>query len=275
MWAMSETIELRRERGDAFKHRIRMACIWSWPVCVIGFFVTFGLIAGFIPPHHENWSAQQVADFYAADRTEIRIGLIGALFFSALLLPFYTVVSQEIRTIEGDRPLLAPIQLCGAAILVGFFQVICLLWLLASLRPEISPEITQALNDYGWIVWTILIPTYAAQYVCMALAGFMDIREQPLWPRWAAYMNLWIAFLGAGGCLSVFFKTGPFSWHGLVGWWIPTVVFAIGTSVDMYLLHRSAARGHRRPRREERRLGDAVDRSIARRGEAAQHARIA
>lgn len=237
---MLDDIDRRQHHHDAFKHRIRMACIWSWPVCVVGFFVTFGLIAGFIPPHREAWSADHVAAFYASDRTGIRIGLIGALFFSALLLPFYTVVSQEIREIEGDRALLAPIQLCGAAILVCFFQIICLLWLLTSLRPEISPEIMRATNDYGWIVWTVLIPTYSAQYVCMALAGFMDIRERTLWPRWAAYMNLWVAFLGAGGCLSVFFKHGPFSWNGLVGWWIPTVVFAIGTSVNMILLHRHA-----------------------------------
>ena len=44
------------------------------------------------------------------------------------------------------------------------------------------------------------------------------------------YGNLWVAFLGAGGCLSVFFKNGPFSWNGIVGWWIPTVVFGPGSN---------------------------------------------
>jgi hypothetical protein len=234
---MGDSLEAREVARAAFKHRIKMCCIWSWAVCGIGFFLTFGVLAGFIPPHLERWSADQVANFYAANRTTIRLGLIGALFFSALLLPFFTVISQEMREIEGPKALLAPIQFAGAIVLVTFFQIICLLWLLASLRPDISHQIIRAENDYGWIVWTILIPTYSAQFICMALAGFMDIRETPLWPRWAAYMNLWVAFLGAGGCCSVFFKHGPFSWNGIIGWWVPTIVFAGGMCVNMWLLH--------------------------------------
>jgi hypothetical protein len=224
----------------AFKHRIRMCCIWSWAVCGIGFFLTFGLLAGFIPPHIEAWSANQVASFYAAHRTEIRFGLIGGLFFSALLLPFFTVVSQEMREIEGPGALLAPIQFGAAVILVCFFQIISLTWLLGSFRPEISHQLIRAINDYGWLVWTILIPTYSGQFICMALAGFMDIRDKPLWPRWAAYANIWVAFLGAGGCFSVFLKHGPFSWNGAIGWWVPTVAFALGMCMNMYFLHRHA-----------------------------------
>ena len=233
-------MEQRVAAQAVFKHRIRMACIWSWLVCGVGFFLTFGLLARFIPPHHEAWTPAHVAGLYAAHRTEIRLGLIGALFFSALLLPFFTVVSREMREIEGPHPLLAPIQFGGAVILVCFFQIICLLWLEASFRPENDPQLIRAMNDYGWLVWTILIPTYVAQFVCMALAGLMDIRDEPLWPWWAAWMNVWVATLGAGGVCSVFFKHGPFSWNGLIGWWVPTVAFAVGMTVNMALMHKHA-----------------------------------
>ena len=77
------------------------------------------------------------------------------------------------RKIEGPNALLAPIQYGGAVMLTVIFQIICLFWLLASFRPEISPEIIRACNDYGWLVWTIFIPTYSMQYVCMALAAFI------------------------------------------------------------------------------------------------------
>ncbi|MGH2604167.1 MAG: hypothetical protein ACRDJ9_32870, partial [Dehalococcoidia bacterium] len=166
----------------------------------------------------------------------------GSLFASALLLPFFTVVSREIREIEGRGPLLAPIQFGGAVVLVTFFQIIGLLWLLASFRPAIDPEIIRAATDYGWLVWTILIPTYMMQFICMAIAAFIDYRRRPLWPRWAGYANLWVATLGAGGICAVFFKTGPFSWNGIVGWWMPTVVFAIGMTMNMWLMHRHARR---------------------------------
>ena len=227
--------EVRRAQ---FKLRIWNGCIWAWAACLVGFLISFGLLAGFIPPPGESWSAQRIADFYEADRTAIRAGLIGAMFASALMVPFYTVVSAEIRKIEGEPALIAPILFACAVILVCFFQIICLGWLLASFRPEISPEITRALNDYGWLVWTILIPTYSAQYLCMSIAGFVDTRPHPIWPRWAAYANLWVAVTGAGGILAVFFKTGPFSWNGVFGYWIPVVLFAAGTTMTMVLMLR-------------------------------------
>src|SRR4051794_31810466 len=98
----------------AARNRIRLACIWSWPVCIVGFGLSFGLLAGFIPPPDPSWSAREFADFFAGNRTGIRVGLLGAMFFSALLLPFLTVVSQEMRKIEGPGALLAPIQYGGA-----------------------------------------------------------------------------------------------------------------------------------------------------------------
>ena len=38
----------------------------------------------------ESASAADIAAFYDANRTTIRAGLIGAMFASALLLPFFT-----------------------------------------------------------------------------------------------------------------------------------------------------------------------------------------
>jgi hypothetical protein len=225
---------------DTFRYRIWMACIWSWPVCAVLFGISFVVVAGFLPPVLESASAADVAAFYDANRTAIRAGLIGAMFASALLLPYFAVVSAEMRKIEGRNPLLAPVQYGGAVVLTTFFQIICLLWLLASFRPEISPEIIRAANDYGWLVWTMLIPTYSLQFVCMAIAGFIDHRPHPIWPRWAAYLNIWVAVIGAGGVLAVYLKTGPFSWNGIIGIWLPLVLFVIGMTVNMWLLHRRA-----------------------------------
>jgi hypothetical protein len=222
----------------AAKRRIWLACVWSWPVAIVGFGVPFVLVAGLVPPPSPAWSASELADFFADNVTGIRVGVLCAMFASALLLPFYAVISSEIKKIEGEPGLLASIQWGGAIILVAFFQIICLAWITASYRQDVSPEITRMLNDYCWFVWSTLIPTYMVQYFCMAIAGFIDRRSAPLWPRWAAYMNLWVAVTGAGGVLAVFFKTGPFAWNGVVGFWIPVILFAVGMSVNTWLLLR-------------------------------------
>jgi len=241
---MSEPMEFRDAEAQAahatIKRAVWKASVWCWPVCIVTFFLFFGVVAGFIPPPQEDWSAQRIAEFYADNRTAIRIGLIGALFSSALMLPWFAVVSHEIRRIEGPGSILAPLQFGGAVILIAFFQIICLLWLLGSFRPEASADVIRATSDYGWLVWTTLIPTYMIQFICMAVAGFMDGRRKVLWPRWAAWANLWVAVTGAGGFMAVFFKDGPFSWNGLIGWWIPTVVFAVGMTMNTWLLLRYA-----------------------------------
>src|SRR5688500_4382143 len=124
---------------DRIKHLIHMACIWSWAPCVAGFVASFGLVGGSISPSTANSNAQQVAAFYDDNRDPIRSGLIGAMFASALLLPFFTAVSKEMRGIEGRGAMLAPIQWGGAVLLVAVFQLICLMWLVASFRPESDP----------------------------------------------------------------------------------------------------------------------------------------
>jgi hypothetical protein len=86
----------------------------------------------------------------------------------------------------------------------------------------------------------MLIPTFTLQFLCMALAGFMDTRDHPIWPRWAADLNVWIAVTGAGGVLVVYMKHGPFLWNGIIGIWLSVAFFALGTSVNAWLLWRRA-----------------------------------
>lgn len=230
----------RRGLQAVYARRIWKACLWCWPVCLVGFLIFFVGIAGFVPPPKESWSAERIAEFYEENRTGIRVGMIGAMFFSALMLPFFTVVSAEIRKIEGRVSLMAPVQFGGAVILIAFFQIIGLFWLLASFRPEAHVDVIRQANDFCWLVWTMLIPTYSLQFVCMAVAGFIDTRSRPTWPRWAAYLNIWVAITGAGGVLAVFFKTGPFSWNGVMGFWIPVILFVVGMTVTMVLLLQRA-----------------------------------
>lgn len=225
---------------EVIKRRIWKFCVWSWPMAIVGFGVPFVFGAQLVPPTPPSWSAQELSSFFVSHLTGLRIGVILAMFASALLLPFYAVVSAEIRKIEGSPGLLATIQFGGAIMLVLIFQIICLFWLTASYRPEIDPQIMRTLNDFCWFCWSTFIPTYSIQYLCMAIAGFMDKRSQPLWPRWAAYLNLWVAVTGAGGVLAAFFKRGPFAWDGVIGYWIPVILFVVGMSVTTVLLLRRA-----------------------------------
>jgi hypothetical protein len=214
------------------KRWVWMGSILCWPVGLVIFMVGFMVVAGFVPPPSPSWSAERVTEFYAANTTSIRVGLLMTLFGSGIaLLPFFTVVSAEIRKIEGRPAVLAPMQMGGAVALVLIFQVIGLLWLLGTYRLDRAPDVTQAMMDYGWFAWSTFIITYEVQWIALAIASFMDVRDRPVWPRWAAYVFLWTALAGPGGMCAVFVKHGPLAWNGLVGFWIPAIAFVIGMSV--------------------------------------------
>jgi hypothetical protein len=229
---------VQEAQHERIKQMIWSACIWSWPACLVGVVIPFMLIGGFIPPPLPSSSAREIANFFTAEPTHIRIGAMGFLYFSALSLMFYAVITEEMKKIEGNPALLARVQFGGAVILVTIFQLLGLAWLLASYRTDVNADIIRMLNDYCWFAWSMFIPTYVMQYVCIAIAGFMDKRPNPTWPRWAAFLNLWIAIGGSGGILAVFFKAGPFAWNGLIGFWIPVIIYAGGNCINTYLLLR-------------------------------------
>jgi hypothetical protein len=216
--------------------------VWLGPVGAILFFVFFGAIAGFIPPPSPHWTSQHVASYYAANHSSIRVGQLGGMVFATLLVPFFVVIAAQIGRIERRMPVLAMMQLAGAVLLMVFFYVCAMLWLVATFRPELGASTVRVLNDAGWLMFVMVFPEYTLMMVCIALAGFRDRSRNPVFPRWASYLCLWIGFTGMGGGLAVFFKHGPFAWNGLIGFYVPVIMFGIWMVVMTYLLHTGIKR---------------------------------
>jgi hypothetical protein len=93
----------------------------------------------------------------------------------------------------------------------------------ASYRPERDAQITQALNDLGWLPFVMNWPAATIQCLAIGFAIFGAARE--IWPRWLGYFNVWCAFLFAAGGLVVLFKDGVFAWNGLLAFWMVAAFF--------------------------------------------------
>ena len=227
------------------KSRIELACAWAGVAFLATYLVFFLGVAQWIPPQPPSWSADQVANLYRDHTTGIRVGQVGAMFASFLLFPLWALISAHIARIElarGRLPVLALIQF-GCAVLLQVFFVLCsMLWLIAAFRPEISPENLRVLHDAGWLIFVMVAPGYLFQMICIGVAAFMDTDPDPVIPRWAGYLHLWVGLSGLGGSLAVFFKDGPFAWNGAVGFYLPVAVFAVWLVVITRLLHRRALR---------------------------------
>ena len=203
-------------------------CNWS----IVGFLIlylgAFAGLAGFIPPSAPMTSTADLALFYATNRIGILVGQILCVFAVTLLFFWPIAISSQMAKIErGAFPLLSIVQYVTAAILATLFMLCNLIWIAAAYRADIDPLTLRTLHDLGWLVFVMAYPEYIVQLICIAIVGLSDTRTTPWLPRWACWATLWVAVMGTGGGAAAFFKTGPFAWNGLIGFWLPVGFFLL------------------------------------------------
>lgn len=150
------------------------------------------------------------------------------------------------RRIEGHWSSLAIIQLASGLLVCLLFSYPCLLWGTAAFRPEAQPaQVTQVLNDLGWITFVGFAMTVIVQFVAVGIAILRDRRQTPVYPRWAAYYCLWGSALLAPGNVVLAFRHGPLAWNGLFALWIPLAVFGGWLVLMTYLTLRAISNQER------------------------------
>lgn len=205
--------------------RNQLLCAWCGVAFAILFNIGFWPLTHFVPPPSPTASALDVAAMYQAHTNQIRLGLLVMMAASGFILPFAAVISAQMKRMEDTPSVLSYLQLASGAVGVVFFIVPCLLWSVAAFRPERDAELIQLMNDAGWLILLMTFTTFMVQNFAIGLAILGDKSAQPVFPRWAAYLNFWVAVLFLPGGLLTFFKTGPFAWNGLFAFWVPFVVF--------------------------------------------------
>jgi hypothetical protein len=208
---------------------------------IVAFIIGWVGLMGFLPPLSPSAGAHEIAAIFSERRTGIRFGAIFMIVGTMLWVPWAAVVAAQTRDTERAYPILAYTQVGCAA--VGAAVVILgeLIWVVAAFRPQRSPELTLLLSDIGFISQIMPFMIFVVWNVALALAIFGDKRSTPAFPRWSAYLSLWLAFLYLpGGCLA-FFHDGPFAWNGALAFFLPAVAFFIWICVMTVLTTASPA----------------------------------
>jgi hypothetical protein len=213
-------------------------CAWSGIGCIVVFLIGFWPIAGFIPPPSPRLTGEQLAQLFTDDRTRIRIGMIVSLFASALIASWTASITVQLRRMERRGGALAYTNLAVGALFVLEFIFSLIIWQSMTFRPR-DPQVLLAMNDTAWLLFVAITSTPILQAVVIGIAVFGDSRERPVFPRWAAYFNFWVAVLFLPGSVTVFFHDGPFAWDGLFIWYLPLSVFAIWIVTNSVLTLRA------------------------------------
>jgi hypothetical protein len=217
-------------RTDGFHPQILKFCAYTglafafvWPFAAT-------VVANFqyiLPPSAADSAAKVVSD-YLANTTRIRIATVIFIFSSILYTTWSASIIQMVRRRERQWPILFNIMLISVACEVVVVMFIGFFFGAAAWRPgETSPEVTQALNDLGWLGVLFTGAPFALFQLALAASILMDKSPLPSFPRWSGYLNIFVSFFMCEACLLLFFKTGPFSQNGVLVFYIPMIVFFV------------------------------------------------
>jgi hypothetical protein len=233
----------RRDRSwspdAAFSAPTQRLCVYAGLLMIPAFFLGLGVLARWIPPPAPGTSATDLAALFEANRTGIRVGLWVTCMGCALLAPFFAVMTTQVRRVEGRRSPLATTQAISAACAVLEFIFPLFAWQAAAYRPERDPALVQLMFDLGWLPFLGIVSTFVVQVLAVAVAILRDPRDEPIFPRWGAYLQVFVAFGVSGGSCVVFFQDGPLAWDGLIAWWLLVAAFFVWMIGTAWLLLRA------------------------------------
>lgn len=222
--------------------KVQRVLIWSGPAMVVLWVGAFLLLAGFIPTHDPAMTAGGIVDIYEGDTNAIKIGMVISMAGSAFLVPWAIAISGQLKRIRGANAL-ADVQMVSCALLSLEFITPIGVWMAASFRvDDRAAEVTQALNDLGWILFMTVIWSLWVQLIAIGTAILIDRRDDPILPRWLGYLNLWVALLIIPAGLVLFFKDGAFAWNGVIGFYVPLTAFCIWITSMTLTVHRALNR---------------------------------
>jgi len=193
-----------------------------------------------LPPSAAD-SAAATLENYENNLIPIRIAAAIMIFSSMFYTTWGMAVTILLRKVEGDYPILFYVQILALGTSVVVVLLIGYFWGVAAFRAgETTPEITQMLNDVGWLGVLFTGAPFAVQMVALGTATLLDKSEKPIYPRWSAYYNFFVSFFMIEAALVLFFKTGPFSQTGLFVFYIPMIVFFVWIAMFSILAYRGA-----------------------------------
>lgn len=216
--------------------------LWLTPFFGAVLLCAFVGFPGFFPPMSPQMPAEEVAAFYAENAMMIRFSMITFNLCAIMLIPFFMTLVVQIKRMSLPSHVLAYSYLAAASTGATLFAIADIFWLIAAFRPTRDPELMLLLNDMAWLVFVAPIGAVVVMNLCMALAVYLDVRPQPIFPRWVAPFNLLIAAAMTPAACAVIVKTGPLAWDGLISFWLRIGAFAVYIVVMWFVVRAAISR---------------------------------
>lgn len=218
-------------------------CAWAGFAYAIAILLSWGIIAGFLPPPAASLSVDATYQYYLDNSFRIKVGMLLTLVFNPLYYIWGTAVTRVMQRIEGPSGNLGNIQLMGAfgTVVVTWGSVAT--WLSAAFDTELkSPQDIKAIADLAWIWFDCTAMVSVTQFVAFGCVCLIDKNETPLIPRWVGWFSIAMGLSLTLALLIPFFHTGPFAWDGLFCYYVGLGDFFLWILVVSYYTSKAIKR---------------------------------
>ena len=212
---------------------------WGLAMTAIYGAVLFFLLR-MLPPPSAAWPAERVAQFYADNSGAIKVGAVIASWTSAFMVPIAVVVAIQIARHEKGRPVWSILAGISGSMMSIFLVLPPLFWGVAAFTPTRAPEITATVHELGLPTLVTTDQYFVFIWVAVVVVCLVpnSVAHTPF-PRWFGYFSGWVAVMFEVGAVAFLAKSGPFSWNGLLVFWIPLSAFGAWLIVMAVLLFRA------------------------------------
>jgi hypothetical protein len=208
--------------------RLERLGAWSgiaWVIMAAGAFVGSGLV----PPRSPSVSPLEFAEFVTDHKYRILIGMLALLIGGyTFLMTWSMTFAYQVKKYANSSPLafyvLFAVGLNGAII-----GMLCgVLGSAMAYRVDaLEPATTQLLYDLILFLFLVPWPPFTLWQIVAGFAILSSTNDETVFPRWTGYFSMWAGALELFSAMCVFFYSGPFSYNGLVTFWVPGASFFI------------------------------------------------
>ncbi|WP_433633942.1 hypothetical protein [Nocardia sp. CA-120079] len=212
-------------------------CWWSIPIFYNVFGLIFVALTRVMPPPRPDITTAQTVEFFQDHSLTIRIGF-------ALLMAVigFTGLANGLIAYQMKRMSVSPVFAYAyiAALAVGAIPG-CLFaafaFLAATFRPDRDPQLVAMLYELGLLSFVGSLGCFATQCMVLALAIFLD--HNGIFPKWLAYISIWMIVTEILAAPVWVFRSGTLAWNGAISFWLGTAIF-VGWEISMIaLLYRA------------------------------------
>lgn len=213
--------------------------IWGLAFAAV-YFVVLVWLLNMLPPPDADMTADQVAQWYRDQDTQIKVGAVIASYTSGFLVPIWMVIAIQVTRQEQGWPIWGLMTAAGGAMMSIFLALPPIFFGVAAFTPDRNPEVTQLMHELGCLTLITTDQYFIFSWVAVAVLCFRPpTASHSPFPRWFGYMSIWCATMLEGGAIAYMVKSGLFSWNGLIPLWIPVASFGIWMSAAVLLLLKS------------------------------------